>query len=423
MGKISVLPLDSFVVLNKALLNSQDRLTLTVLYQPIIGSIAISLYLTLWSYLDNDISSLNDHYALISSMQMKLEDIIEAREKLEAIGLIKTYLKKDEINNYVYELYNPLSAYEFLNNPILNMALYNNISKKEYKRISKLFSFNKIDLKDYEDITTSFKDLYNFVGSSKIDNTNIKKANHLGLSFEPTINFNELLSLIPEELLNCKSICKQTRELIYQLAFIYNLNNDDMSDIIKNSTEDRKINVNLLKENCRNFYCFENKGKIPRIVFQNQPLSLRQENMQNTKRSKLINQFETTTPYEFLTLKQGGSKPPKNDLQIIEYLMVDQGLNSGVVNVLIDYVLKINNNKLIRPFVEQIASQWKKSNILTVSDALDIAKIEYEKRTIRKTSKKVIEQVPTWFDKNIDDEIMNDEQLKAFENELKGVIR
>ena len=32
----------------------------------------------------------------------KLDDIIIARKKLEAIGLLKTYMKKDNINQYVY---------------------------------------------------------------------------------------------------------------------------------------------------------------------------------------------------------------------------------------------------------------------------------------------------------------------------------
>ena len=45
----SILPADSYVVVNKSLLNENDRLTLTMLYQPIVGSMAITLYYTLWA--------------------------------------------------------------------------------------------------------------------------------------------------------------------------------------------------------------------------------------------------------------------------------------------------------------------------------------------------------------------------------------
>lgn len=416
----ALLPLDNFVVINKTILNSQDRLTLTLLYQPIVGSIAVSLYLTLWSFLDrNKFNSLgNTHNDLAISMQLKLDDIKEAKDKLEAIGLIKTYLKKGEINSYIYELYGPLSAYEFFNNPILDTALYNNLNKKEYKRIVDSFSLPKVDLKGYQDISCSFKDVYNFVSTEKTGNNNIKRAKHLDLSFEPNINFNEVLSLIPEELLNIRSISKDTKELIYELAFIYDLENDAISEIIKNSLVDRKIDINLLKENCRSFYKFEHKGKIPKIVYQNQPQYLRQSQVNSTKRSKLINQFETTSPYEFLSLKQD-SKPTEKDMEIIEYLMIEQKLNPGVVNVLLDYVLKINNNKLVRKFVEQIAVQWKRSKIETVSDAIDFARSEYDKKNNKPKTNKKIEAIPSWFNQDIESDMLSDEELEAFEKELE----
>ena len=416
----ALLPLDNFVVINKTILNSQDRLTLTLLYQPIVGSIAVSLYLTLWSFLDrNKFNSLgNTHNDLAISMQLKLDDIKEAKDKLEAIGLIKTYLKKGEVNSYIYELYGPLSAYEFFNNPILDTALYNNLNKKEYKRIVDSFSLPKVDLKGYQDISCSFKDVYNFVSTEKTGNNNIKRAKHLDLSFEPNINFNEVLSLIPEELLNIRSISKDTKELIYELAFIYDLENDAISEIIKNSLVDRKIDINLLKENCRSFYKFEHKGKIPKIVYQNQPQYLRQSQVNSTKRSKLINQFETTSPYEFLSLKQD-SKPTEKDMEIIEYLMIEQKLNPGVVNVLLDYVLKINNNKLVRKFVEQIAVQWKRSKIETVSDAIDFARSEYDKKNNKTKTNKKIEAIPSWFNQDIESDMLSDEELEAFEKELE----
>ena len=74
----NILLIDKFVVINHTLLNDTDRLSLTLLYQPIVGSIAISLYFTLWSFtLDDDLT----HYDIVSNMQVKLEDICIAKEK------------------------------------------------------------------------------------------------------------------------------------------------------------------------------------------------------------------------------------------------------------------------------------------------------------------------------------------------------
>ena len=50
-------------------------------------------------------------------------------------------------------------------------------------------------------------------------------------------------------------------------------------------------------------------------------------------------------------------------------------MNPGVVNVLIDYVLKTNDNKLERGLVETIAGHWSRKKIETVEEAMEIAKI------------------------------------------------
>jgi len=103
MIKSSILPADTYIVINRTLLNDKDRNILIMLYQPLIGSLAISLYYTLWSYLDKleIMSSEWTHHHLMSNLRVKLEEILEAREQLEAIGLLKTYVKKNGTKNYI----------------------------------------------------------------------------------------------------------------------------------------------------------------------------------------------------------------------------------------------------------------------------------------------------------------------------------
>ena len=103
---MSVLPADTFVVVNKTTLSDKDRNLLILLYQPLVGSQSISLYYTLWSYLDKSeiISSEWTHHNILRDMMISNRELDDAKKKLEAIGLIKTYLKKGNINNYVYEL-------------------------------------------------------------------------------------------------------------------------------------------------------------------------------------------------------------------------------------------------------------------------------------------------------------------------------
>ena len=148
--QVTILPADTYTVVNKTIIKDIDRKLITMLYQPIIGYTASSLYFTLIDDLDKReiLSEDLTHHHLMSTMQLKLDDIEVARKKLEAVGLLKTYYKKDTINHYVYMIYSPMEASEFLNHPVLNIVLYNNLGKKEYEKILKYFKVPKYNLKD-----------------------------------------------------------------------------------------------------------------------------------------------------------------------------------------------------------------------------------------------------------------------------------
>jgi len=158
MKNLTILPADSYVVINKTTITESDRKIISMLYQPIIGYTAVSLYYTLLDDLDKLqlMSEELTHHHLMATMQLKLDDIVIAREKLEGVGLLKTFFKKGNINSFVYLIYSPITANEFFNHPVLNVVLYNNLGKKEYEKILNYYKIPRINLKDYEEITTSF---------------------------------------------------------------------------------------------------------------------------------------------------------------------------------------------------------------------------------------------------------------------------
>ena len=112
MKKVSLYPADIYQVVDKSLLSETDKLILNMLYMPIIGSNAVVLYQKLQSETKNTfISPELSHHHLMTSMCTTLDNIKEARLRLEGIGLLKTYYNEGEINSYVYELYSPASAH------------------------------------------------------------------------------------------------------------------------------------------------------------------------------------------------------------------------------------------------------------------------------------------------------------------------
>jgi len=422
---MSVLPADTFIVVNKTTLSDKDRNLLMLLYQPIVGSTSISLYYTLWSYLDKSEILSNEwtHHHILRDMMISNTELTDAKDKLEAIGLIKTYLKKGNINNYVYELYSPVSASEFINNPLLNMALFNAVGKLEYERVVSYFKIPKINLREYEDVTKKFSDIFAYSSVPLNDNLiyDIKKSSYRKLELLSKIDINTILSLISDDVLNKKSLTKDMKDFLYKISYIYNYDNDDMIELIRNSTtEKHTIDKKLLQENANKYYRYDNMGKLPSIIYKNQPEYLRKENLDTSNRSRMIHLFETTSPYDFINSKYKMGNPTSSDLSIISYLLIDLNLKPGVVNVLVDYVLKINNNKLIKSFVEVIASQWSKSGIETVEAAMEIAESEYRKKknVTTKVTKKVA-STPDWFNKDIKEEIASDEEIKKLESRMK----
>ena len=83
--------------------------------------------------------------------------------------------------------------------------------------------------------------------------------------------------------------------------------------------------------------------------------------------------------------------------------------------VLLDYVMKVNNKKLNKELIETIAGQWKRLNIETVKEAMDICRREHNKVKksvpITKKVKTDNSELPKWFDQKIDSNKENLDEL------------
>lgn len=430
MKENRIFPADTYLVVNKSILCEEDRKILNMLYQPIIGSMAVMLYFSLWSDLDKMeiMSGEYNHHHLATNMHLSLEDIYTSRIKLEAIGLMRTYVKSDNINNYIYELYSPLSAHDFLNHPMLNVILYNNVGKIEYDYIVNYFKFPKINLSSYKDISKSFNDVFASrpLTSYEIVNDSVRRYNKLKLRINSSFDFSFLESSLANNFDINRLFSKDTKELIINLSYLYKIDEINMLNIIRSCINERgTICKEDLRKNCRNYYQFDHGGVLPTVVERAQPEYLKTPVGDNSNKAKLIYTFENISPYDFLKSKSK-AEPTRRDLKLAEDLIIDYGLNPGVVIVLLDYVLKTNNNKLERNLVEAIAGQWNRLKIETVEEAMDIAIKEHKKynrnrSTVSKGSSTTVkeEKIPVWFDKNIQKEEIDEEEKSRLEEMLK----
>src|SRR4051812_39139246 len=223
-----ILPIDRYVVAAGGLLHEYDRKVLTFLYQPLIGSTCLSLYMTLWAELEENRlwSESSTHHLLMNLLGMNLKEIYEARLKLEGIGLIKTYSKTvDEERSFIYELQPPLNPEQFFLDGMLNIYLFRKIGKNHFARLKRFFTDKQKPMEeDFQEVTRAFQDVFASATPGSLqymqDNKEDLEAEHqqgfIGRQEQNTIQINtntfdfELLiaglneSLVPQKALTKK---------------------------------------------------------------------------------------------------------------------------------------------------------------------------------------------------------------------------
>lgn len=396
-----LLPVDRFSVRAADQLGEREQKTLHLLYQPLTGTTAISLYTLLWNKLEKDCfwSEETTHHELMAMLNLPLDDIFNARRILEGIGLMRTFRRQEEKSTlFVYELQPPMTPAQFFQNDVLSVFLYNKLGKERYIQLRSRFLIEAIDKRAYTEVTSAFNDVFSSLQYSEInpqnyDSTMVEDKEFKGefvsqnvFLSESAFDFSLLKADLPAFIDGDKLLTESAKSFIRRLAFVYRLDPLEMSRIIQQSLSgDEKIDEEELRRKVQDWYRFEYGSEPPALGLRTQPdkhrTMLNKEPV--TEREKMILFYEQTSPLTLLESISDGAKVPLADVKLVESLLFDYQLQPGVVNVLIDYVMKINNMKLNQNLVQKIAGHWSRKHIYTVKDAMELAKKEYQARKQR----------------------------------------
>lgn len=135
-------------------LSSLDYKMLSLIYQPMVGAFAISLYQQLYHGIAEDrsgYSGLEPHRKLFLGLGLEMNEksrrfVIEQTSKLEAVGLLVTSrlgVPENADVIYEYELVEPLSPAEFFRNMHLAMLLRDKIGKYAVIALRESFGANE----------------------------------------------------------------------------------------------------------------------------------------------------------------------------------------------------------------------------------------------------------------------------------------
>ena len=100
----------------------------------------------------------------------------------------------------------------------------------------------------------------------------------------------------------------------------------------------------------------------------------------------LIKYYESISPNEFLKSKQNGVEISEADLNLIETLSFNVGFSNGMINALLDQVLKTKNGELSKNYVLKIATTLVRKGCKNTLDCLE----EFNKKRIDSSKKEVI---------------------------------
>ncbi|MBB5172708.1 replication initiation and membrane attachment family protein [Texcoconibacillus texcoconensis] len=408
-----LLPIDKYEIYTRDRLHETDDQVLTLLYQPLIGAVALSLYLTFRHEASHDgsDSSLKTHKMLMIMTGRPLDELFQERKKLEAVGLLETYRREEDGESvYMYELYPPMSPDRFFQDDVLSVFLYNRLGKTTYRSIRDRFGLTPLPKDDeaIERVTRSFDEVFTslkpteMVASNHPETREVLHSNETmsftgrndhdtsfqveGADFDFQALLHHLPAFVDQEQIDRDDV----KTWVHRLAFVYQLSPIEMSRAVQEALlHDEKLNIEKLRKQVQLRYRALYGNEPPTLGMRVQPDHLRtmSENKAETELEKMVLFYETTPPLTMLEARSGGAKVPPQDAKIVEHLLLDYRLPPGVVNVLVDYVLMVNNQKLTQAFVDKIAGHWKRKKVETVDEAMKIAQEEYDARKQWKQAK------------------------------------
>lgn len=427
---------DSYQVKASGILTGADRKIITMLYQPLMGAECLALYQTLFTEVEENRlwSEAHSHVQLLNMLDISLKALFEARLKLEGLGLLKSYVKTENDQRfYVYEILPPLSPEKFFSDGLLNIYLYSKIGNAQFQRLRRFFADEAFETDTYSEITRSFQDVFEpFKGGASaaepvsnqvlVDKVAAKEIEFDDASFD----FHLFLSLLSPGMITREKITKEVRQTILKLHGIYQVSEKDMPSYLYRALDSNgEIDIVYLRKIVREGYTIGN-GAPPKLQMKHETSIKEELEVKETLNDEEALQvyLESITPFQLLVDISDGAVPAETDLRVVEEVMNQQNLPVPVMNVLIEYVLLRLDRKLSKNYMMTIAAHWKRKNVKTAKEAMDLAWQEHEKykrlqeepatpkntnynRNYQKSTRKEI--LPDWFDK---------EQVTPAENKM-----
>ncbi len=317
-------------------LSQTDNEVLNLLYYPIIGKDAFTIY-SLFSSLSglkgNDYFITHEEFCERS--KISISDFLLARNKLEAIGLIETYRKEVIDSNsykkvsYIYKLFPPATANKFFNDPILVSILKDSVGEKEIISLKSHFKESNNQFYNYINVSSKINDVF-FYDKKEVskDESGSYKEKKYKKTFQ--VNLAEIEKSLVSNDIDISTITKYEKQIEKYLT-LYQIKDDLAVNIISSSiSTGGMFDIDTFINKCKNAYSYNTEKQVNFVDF----------NKYNSKED--IEKYQSLPPKEFLT-KLLNSEPTNHMLDKIHDIVERYNFTPDIINALFDYCLKSNN--------------------------------------------------------------------------------
>lgn len=375
----SLSPQDGFLVTSADYLSAYSEELLTYLYQPLTGAVGFALYHILQTLVHSTsqpmvLSDRLPHNWLITMLGEDLTTFFVARSKLEALDLVQSYRKTDQIGTYyVYELHAPLPPQEFFHEPLLTEFLREQVGDHRLEQIRQHFKKQSFDRTGYTNVSQDFTTVF----SSEVESllakgqTPAARTTQAATSARPRYSAAQLASfdwdLLAQQLMPAqinRDQLEENAQLIFTLHDFYKIDEIGMAQLIEASKNimTNRLEPQRLRTMARKQYLTQG-APVPAVDAPTKPRTPPTE-------AEVLDAAQRLAPADFLQWQHQrlGTIIGKFEPQTVMSLTQRHALPDSVVNVLIHYLVTnyqiVNQNSM-----DRTANDWLSNHIDTPEKA------------------------------------------------------
>lgn len=366
MEKKSLDKNSKFNIYSTYTLSNDDVSVLSLLYAPLIGSDSLMLYLGFQSLLErnNLKSEVLIHQDLFDIYSITDKDFLLARYKLEAIGLLTTYV--DNEGSYTYCLSAPLTAKNFIKDATLGLYLYSNVRKDTFDYLYNHFKLEAVNKASLTNVTKTFDEVF----TSKVANDFAYDKFKYLLGKKPEkfkvnntkFDMDKFLREINKDFLET-GVTQTFKDQISNLAFVYLFDEIEMVNLYHDSINKNQLfDYRQLKKKANIYFRYKRNMDAPKLITTVDASKLVYD-------EDIISFLENASPKEFLSELCPNFEDKYMDTILEVYSSID--LPRGVLNAMIVKVTNANGGVVPAfNYFKKVSLSWIKDGIFSTEAAI-----------------------------------------------------